>query len=437
MIGFAGMSHLGIVSAVATAAKGFDVVGYDRDTLRCVDLAAGRMPFFEPGLDELAATHRVRLRFTTAADALEGCDIIYLAIDVATDDQGRSDLSQLESLIDDVCAHAAPGTILVVLSQVPPGFTRGVAASGRTHGYHLYYQVETLVMGDAVWRALSPERVIVGCPDRSTPLPKAYAHLLSSFECPVLPMRYESAELTKISINMCLVGSISVANTMAELCERIGADWSEMAPALRLDRRIGVYSYLSPGLGIAGGNLERDLATVVRLAREHGTDASVVEAWQGQSRYQRDWVLRMLHNALGHRTSRPVIAVWGLAYKPDTTFIKNSPALALLSAVRTFGVRAYDPRVQLEAGAFPHVVQTSTALDACRGADVLVVPTAWREFAQIDFADVHRVMAGDVVIDPYGATPQAARAGFTYYRLGTQPIRITRASAHSPVSAAS
>lgn len=145
-----------------------------------------------------------------------------------------------------------------------------------------------------------------------------------AFGCPILPMSYESAELAKISINCCLVGMISVANTLAEVCERIGADWHEIVPALRLDKRIGPYAYISPGLGIAGGNLERDLATVCRLAEEHGTDAEVVRAWIHNSRYRKDWVLRVLHSNVLNYCPQPRIAVLGLAYKENTHSIKNS-----------------------------------------------------------------------------------------------------------------
>ena len=158
-------------------------------------------------------------------------------------------------------------------------------------------------------------------------------------------MRFESAELAKISINMCLVSSVSTANTLAELCEKIGADWSEIVPALKLDKRIGHYSYLAPGLGIAGGNLERDLATVCNFADEYGTDAGVVRSWIANSRHRRDWALRTLQAELLSKAKDPVIAVLGLAYKQDTHSIKNSPSLALLEHLKDCQVRVYDPVV--------------------------------------------------------------------------------------------
>ena len=162
-------------------------------------------------------------------------------------------------------------------------------------------------------------------------------------------MRYESAELAKISINMCLVASIGVANMLAELCEGIGAVWSEIVPALKLDRRIGAYSYLAPGLGIAGGNLERDLATVERLAVAHNTDAGIVRAWLANSRHRRDWAARTIRTALLDAKPDAVIAVWGLAYKENTHSVKNSPSLATIAQLPGTKLRLHDPLVPASA----------------------------------------------------------------------------------------
>src|SRR5262249_50653794 len=172
------------------------------------------------------------------------------APDVPTDDQGNSDVAGLTALIRDVASAMSPDAVMVVLSQVPPGFTRALAVPPQQRRY---YQVETLVFGQAGERALKPERIIVGCADPAAPLDARLRAVLEAFDCPILPMRYESAELAKISINCCLVASVTVGNTLAEICETIGADWAEIAPALRLDRRIGGYAYLAPGLAIAAG----------------------------------------------------------------------------------------------------------------------------------------------------------------------------------------
>src|SRR5262249_5467720 len=177
-------------------------------------------------------------------------------------------------------------------------------------------------------------RFIVGCADPQRPLPEPYRTLLDAFGCPLLPMRYESAELAKIAINCCLVASVSVANTLADLSERIGADWSEIAPALKLDRRIGAYSYLAPGLGIAGGNLERDLATVMRLSEAAGSDASVIAAFVRNSRHRKDWALRIAHREVLARNPRATFGVLGLAYKENTHSTKNSPSLGVIEHLK-------------------------------------------------------------------------------------------------------
>ena len=221
MIGFAGLTHLGLVSAAATAEKGFSVVAFDPDRALVDKVAAGRLPVSEPGLDDLLARRREKLRYGADAAALRGCDVVYISADVPTDAQGRSALARIEDLIGRVLPVLGATASLVVLCQVPPGFTRAIELSPE----RLYYQVETLVFGRAVERALAPERFIVGCADPSERLPPAYERLLAAFGCPVLPMRYESAELAKISINFFLISSISTTNMLAEVCEHVGADW--------------------------------------------------------------------------------------------------------------------------------------------------------------------------------------------------------------------
>ena len=313
-IGYAGMTHLGLNSAVAAADRGFEVIGYDPDAQRVAALGRGELPVVEPELPQMLAKNAARIRFTADAGALAACELVYVAPDVPTDDHGRSDLAGIDALVGQVDAALPAAAVLVILSQVPPGYTRARTRPGRL----LHYQVETLIFGRAMERARFPERFIVGCADPAWPLPPALARFLESFGCPVLPMRYESAELAKISINFCLVAQVSVANTLAELCENIGADWSEIAPALKLDQRIGPHAYLAPGLGIAGGNLERDLATVLALSEKHGADAGIVSAWLANSSHRKDWAWRMLDKLVLSRQPDARIAVLGLAYKENT-----------------------------------------------------------------------------------------------------------------------
>jgi UDPglucose 6-dehydrogenase len=430
VIGYAGLSHLGIVSSAAAAARGFDVVAYDPDAELVAALREGRLPVHEPGLAELLRAGAGTLTFTAAPDALADCAVVIVARDVPTDAENRSDLTAPDGLVNGIVAHLAPGAALVVLSQVRPGYTRGLGRRLAGKELQLYCQVETLIFGRAVERALHPERFMVGCADPGQPLPPAYEALLAAFGCPVLPMRYESAELAKIAINIFLTASVTATNTLAEVCERIGADWSEIVPALQLDRRIGPHAYLSPGLGLAGGNLERDLATVQGLAAQHGTDARIIDAYVGNSRYRRDWVLRTLHTGLAGAGSRPTVGLWGLAYKANTHSTKNSAALALIEALRSVAVRAYDPQVVLPAPGSVDFRQENTPHAACAGADALAVMTPWPEFAQIDLAAVRTAMRGRLMVDPYGCLDggRAQSLGFSYCQLGLPNLERSEAA---------
>jgi len=414
-IGFAGLTHLGINSAAAAAARGFPVVGFDPDPQVIERIAAGEMPVVEPDLEETVAAHGANMDFTAAANALGTCDMVYVAVDVPTDETGASDLVPIRAIIDLVNANMRDDALLVILCQVPPGFTRTVRRPVHT----LFYQVETLIFGRAMERALHPERFIVGCARPEAPLPDALSAFLAAFDCPVLPMRYESAELAKISINMCLVASISAANTLAEICENVGADWSEIVPSLRLDRRIGEHSYIQPGLGIAGGNLERDLATVLRLAEAHQTDGGVVSAWVANSKHRKSWVRRVLDREILAADPGARLGVLGLAYKENTASTKNAPALALLEALPDTPVRVFDPAVP-EIPLAANTERVASAMDAAEGCDALVVMTPWPEFRDLDLAELAGRMKGCLLIDPYRvfSPGDAEDAGLAYHTLG-------------------
>lgn len=415
-IGFAGMTHLGLVSGVCAAEKGFHLICFDQNKDKIKELNAGQLPVSEPQLDELVSKNKEQILFTSDPKDLAQCDVVYVAPDIPTDDLGKSDLAPIDQLLNLVFETAREDAVIVVLSQVPPGFSRERTRVDRKY----YYQVETLIFGRAVERALYPERYIVGCADTEKPLPKAYEIFLKAHDCPILKMRYESAELAKISINMCLVASVTTANTLAELCEKIGADWSEIVPALNLDRRIGEYSYLAPGLGIAGGNLERDLATVCNFADLHGTDAGVVRSWIANSKHRRDWPIRVLHEEVLSKNPHAVVGVWGLAYKQDTHSIKNSPSIALLKGITDISVRVFDPVVPATVVPNKTCIASNNELDVCDGADVLVIMTPWLQFSRVLPKEVAQRMRGKIVLDPYKVLDAKAcrTAGLQYFTLG-------------------
>jgi UDPglucose 6-dehydrogenase len=421
MIGFIGLSHLGLVYSLATAAKGFDVVAYEPDDTLTAKCTAGKFPIEEPGFSELFAQHRTRIRYTSDETALAECKLVFYSLDVRTNERNESDAGPLTALVRATAPKLSQGTVAVILSQVSPGYTRQIRTELRdVSRAEFYYQVETLIFGRAIERAMQPERFIVGAADLAQPLPAPLQAWHTAFKCPVLVMGLESAELAKIAINFFLVSTVATTNTLAEICEAIGADWNQIVPALQLDRRIGPHAYLKPGLGIAGGNLERDLVTVQSLADRHGAEASIVTAWQRNSRHRRDWALRQIQRAFPSKEDQALLAVWGFAYKTDTHSTKNSPSIELMRALRGHRIQAHDPVAQLDVADVPHVKIFSSPLAAAEGADALVVMTPWSSYASLPVKELRKVLRGRLIIDPHAILDEAQcrDLGFEYHRLG-------------------
>ena len=417
--GFVGLSHLGIISSVGWASFGVPVIAADLDRAAVDTLRAGTLPVHEPSLPELFARAREHMTFSADFAALRACPLVIVARDVPTDDGNSSDASVILRLIDAAVPHLQPGATLAVMSQVPAGFTRRLAERIESQrpglGIRLYYWVETLIFGNAVERYLEPERLIIGCADVAEPFPPELEEGLRRFHCPILPMAYESAELTKTAINLYLCATVTYANTLADLCERLGADWTEMMPALRLDRRIGPAAYIRPGLGIAGGNLERDMVTLRDLCEAHGVDGAFIEVLLGYNARRPGWVHRQLEEHLFGEVAHPSVAVWGLAYKKNTRSTKNSMAIRV---IRELGdradVRAYDPVVR--AGELDlRVKVVADRNEALAGADCLLVLTDWDEFGVPDPTAL-RSMRRPLIIDGVGVV-DAGRADLRGARL--------------------
>ena len=317
----------------------------------------------------------------------------------------------------------------LVMSQVPPGFNRALGEQIRAARpglrFQNYYWVETLVFGNAVQRAMEPERLIVGGPDASSPLPAQFLSGLERFNCPIVRMGYESAELTKTAINIYLIGSVTYANAMADLCEAVGADWSEMTTALRLDRRIGQSAYIRPSLGVAGGNLERDLVTLRQLGRANDVETPYLDALQAANDARFDWVHRKVTERLLPYGATATVAIWGLTYKKDTKSTKNSPALRLLAEIDPrLTLKAWDPAVGLDevraSGVDTPLTVTRSRDAALDDADCLLIMADWDQFAQADLDAVRTRMRRPLVIDTVGVLQgrQSELAGVEYVSMG-------------------
>lgn len=414
-VGFFGLTHLGLTSAVVGADKGFSVICYDEDSGKLERLRRGLTDLKEPHLAKLMEANVEKLEFTNDINQLSSCGLIYISPDVDTDDDGNSDLATVERYLELGLNIVEERTPIVILSQVPPGFLR----SHYKEGLRLFYQVETLIFGKAVERASQPERYIVGTVAKETRIPETYLEFLAAHgNPPVIQMSFESAELAKIAINCCLVASITAVNSLAEICEHVGADWDEIMPALRLDRRIGKYSYIRPGLGLAGGNLERDLSTVVKLGEECGSDVGVVKAWMANSRHRKNWPLEILKARVLPRIEEPRISILGLAYKENTDSVKNSPSIQCLEGLKGYDLRVFDPAVQNDV--VPFAVSCQDIESCIDGSDILLIMTPWPEFKRLTFELLEKTITKKIVIDPWGCLKDLCLQdrGFEYFRLG-------------------
>jgi UDPglucose 6-dehydrogenase len=422
-IAVVGLSHLGTVTALGFAALGQTVLAVDDDGEAVAALRRGSLTVYEPGLDELRAAHGARLTPSTDFAGLAEADLVVVARDTPTDAAGVADLAAIDALVARSVLHLKAGTVLALMSQTAPGYARSVqrriAAQRPELTFSVYVWVETLIFGQAVERFLHPERIVLGAADPRASLPSPLGHATEDFGCPVVVMGYESAELTKTAINLYLAASVTCANTLADLAEAVGADWTEIVRALRLDVRIGPAAYLRPGLGI-GSNLERDLVALARLGRETGRDVALIDTVLAASRARYAWVVRQLRRHVFRAQGRPILALWGLAYKKNTRSVRNSPALRLAQALSGYAtIRAWDP-VVTAADVAGHAGVVGSAEEAVEGADALVIMTDWDVFAAVDLGNVRARMRRPVVIDCVGALAgrRAELAGITYVGMG-------------------
>jgi len=412
-IGFYGMSHLGLCYSVAAAEKGYNVVCYDIDDAVIENLNQASLPIEEPKLQELLLKNNKNLFYTSNLEELNKCDIVFYSYDIVTNEKDLSDLKNITENISILLNSIDNENPIVILSQVPPGYTR----KNNFGRKNVYYQVETLIFGRAVERALYPERFIVGCSSSEDILENNYKIFLNSFNCPIIKMKYESAELAKIAINCYLASSVTITNTLAEISETIGANWYEIIPSLKLDKRIGNYAYISPGLGISGGNIERDLETVKNIGKKLNTNTEAIDSITKLSQYSKNWLYRKVSLNLKDIKNGKV-CVLGLSYKENTDSIKNSPAIELINKIKKANIAAYDPMVPISE--VPGVTRMDTIYGAANNADILVIATPWPIFKEIDLKKIKNMMNGSIIIDPYNIIDSRLLKlnGFKFYSLG-------------------
>ena len=393
-IGYVGLSHLGINYAVASAMKGFNVICYDERLDIISSLKKKKIPFYEKDTEINLKKKFKKFKFTNNLDDLFSCDIVFISQDVPTDSKGKSNLSVINKSIKNTIKSIKKNCNLVILCQVPPGFTRSI----NWYGKKLYYQVETLIFAKALERAFSPERIIVG--KANNIVDKKYNYYLKKFKSPILEMNYESAELAKISINIFLISSVTSTNLLSEVSENIGANWYDISNALKLDKRIGKYAYLKPGLGISGGNLERDLETFKNFLKFNKTYVNYSKNIKQISNYRKDWIYNQFNKLTKGFKNIKKIGILGLAYKEDTNSIKNSPSISFIKKIsinNKFKINVYDPRIK-ELLKHKNITFLKNVADLMKNCDVLVIATPWKIFKEINLNKFSNIKA---IIDPY------------------------------------
>ena len=384
-----GLWHLGSVTAACLAAAGHEVIGLDFDADTVAALERGRPPVAEPGLDVLLAEHAPRLSFSCDAAVAVRADVLWVTYDTPVDGDDRADVEFVVDQVARVLPHVRSGTVVIVSSQLPVGTCARLA--GMRPEVRVACVPENLRLGNAIATFRQPDRVVVGV--READAAATIAAVLAPITTRIEWMGVESAEMTKHAINAFLAVSVTFANEIAVVCERIGADAKEVERGLKTEARIGPRAYLAPGGAFAGGTLARDVAFLTALGTQNALALPLLGAVRPSNEWHKSWARRRLEHRLG-RIAGTAIAVWGLTYKPGTDTLRRSAAVELCGELVARGatVAVWDPVIHaLPDTLAGRVALAPSAEAAARGARALVVATEWPEFRRLDLG---RVMAG-------------------------------------------
>jgi UDPglucose 6-dehydrogenase len=428
-----GTGYVGLVNGACLADFGHTVTCVDTDRARIERLTLGDVPFFEPGLAEVVERNVVagRLRFTTDTSiAVRDATVIFVAVGTPEAENGEADLSQIMAAAEQISVNLTDYKVIVTKSTVPAGtgarLSQALAAGASGVDFDVVSNPEFLREGAAVQDFMRPDRIVIGTTsERAAAIMREIYRPLYLIETPVIMTNIETAEMIKYASNAFLAIKISFINEVANLCERVGADVHTVAKGMGLDNRIGP-KFLHPGPGYGGSCFPKDTRALAALGGRFGARQRLVESAIATNERQRETVLEKLHNALGTLIQRQV-AILGLSFKPNTSDVRESPALYLCRRLMALGakVRAFDPVACQEAatalGETARSVHFATdVIDAVAKSDVLVIMTEWNEFRSLDLAALGPLMRRRIVIDTKNVldVAHARAAGFTYIGTG-------------------
>ena len=429
-----GTGYVGLVSGACFAEMGVDVTCVDTDREKIGMLREGRIPIYEPGLEELVRRNAAegRLHFATdLAECLDRSEAVFSAVGTPPGEDGAADLTHVLDVARTFGRHIRKYTVLVTKSTVPVGTARRIGqtireelrARGEEVPFDVAANPEFLKEGAAIKDFMSPDRVVVGVESERARrlLSRLYRpFLINNFR--VLFMDIASAEMTKYAANAMLATRISFMNDIANLCDRVGADVEMVRKGIGSDARIGT-KFLYPGCGYGGSCFPKDVKALARTGREYGNPMRIVEAVDRVNEEQKKIVYDKLRRILGPLEGKTV-ALWGLAFKPETDDVRESPALVTVRLLLEAGaaVRAYDPAAMETArrqlgGA---VTYARTIYDAAEGADAIALMTDWKQFRMPSWSRLKSVMRGDLVVDGRNIfdRDEVVAAGFRYVGIG-------------------
>ena len=428
-IAIVGTGYVGLVAGACFAESGNDVCCVDKDAAKVRTLKAGRMPIYEPGLEEIVRRNRLekRLTFTsTLSKAVREASIIFIAVGTPQGEDGSADLQHVLQVARDIAKAMNGYKVIVDKSTVPVGTSarvREVIRRETTHPFSVVSNPEFLKQGAAIEDFMKPDRVVVGVED-----PRAAEMMLELYApftrtgAPIMVMDCASAELTKYAANAMLATRISFMNEVANLCELVGADVDHVRKAIGADTRIGS-SFLFPGVGYGGSCFPKDVQAMIHFAAEKQYDFRILKAVEAANQAQKRRLFAKIAAHFGSVKGK-TIGVWGLAFKPRTDDMREAPAIPFIEALLAAGasVQAYDPEaVKVARGIFGSGVSyAATSYDAVKGADCLAIVTEWSEFRRPDFDRMKALMRAPVIFDGRNLfTPeQMKQHGFTYYSIG-------------------
>jgi UDPglucose 6-dehydrogenase len=419
-IGIFGAGYVGLVTGACFAELGHDVVVRDVLADKIETLRGGGVPIYESGLDELLARNRERLRFTTEVnEAVEGADVVYIAVGTPPTYSGDADLSAVWTVLDELPATERR-IVVVMKSTVPVGTGDGVRHRLEERGLTNVGYVsnpEFTAEGTAVQDFLHPDRIVIGAFDAADG--DVVESLHSGIEAPVLRCDVASAEMIKLAANAALVTRISFINEIANVCEATGADVTKVAEGIGLDHRIGP-SFLRAGIGFGGSCFPKDSLALKQLAANSGYNFQLLNAVIDVNELQKRRVIGKLQSRLGSLRSKK-IALLGLAFKPGTDDMREAPSLVLAGRLLAEGadVSAWDPVA--DGSRLLHGAEiASSALEALDGADAAVIVTEWPELRDLDWGEAGSRMRRRLLVDGRNfLDPAELKAlGFEYEGIG-------------------